>query len=96
MNLNAKISLVVSVLDELVTVGYLSNYRLKIQAVELIREILKHYTLPPKPSKADTTIYGLQILSKPKNENLNKQLSGLATLAEKALTELHDQHAKTH
>lgn len=96
MNLHAKISLVVSVLDELATIGYLTNNRHKVQALALIRDILKDFDLPTMPTKADTTIYGIQILSNVKNDNLNRQLSGLATLAEKALSELHNQYAQTN
>lgn len=96
MQLNAKIGLVVAVLDELATIGYITNDTQKGQALGLIRGILNDFHLPNQPTKADTTIHGLQILARVKTVNLNRQITGLATLAEKALSELHNQYAKTN
>lgn len=93
MTLDVKISLVVSVLDELATIGYLTHPRHKKQAVWLIKQNLKDYNLPARPTKADFTILGMQSLAKVSDVNLDRHLSGLATLAEKALTELHAQFA---
>ncbi|SIQ74159.1 hypothetical protein [Maribacter ulvicola] len=95
MNLNAKISHVVAVLDELATIGYMTNKPEKMQSIELIQSILKGFHLPSKPTKADYTIQALKLLADVKPNNLNIQLVAIVSLAEKALTELHNQYANT-
>lgn len=91
-----KINIVRSVLDELATVGYISNIRQKRQSLDLIREILNDFTLPIKPIKADITIHSMKLILKSNSKNLDSLLSGLATLSEKALSELVDDIPVTY
>ena len=83
-----KITLVRSILDELATVGYLSNQRYKAQSLQVIRTLLSDFSFSETPTKADATINSIKMLSTV-NNCIDKQLQGLAELSEKALTELH-------
>lgn len=85
-----KITLVRSILDELATVGYLSNQRHKAQSLQAIRTHLSDFSLSENPTKADATIHGIKMLSTV-NNCIDRQLQGLAELSEKALTELHKE-----
>lgn len=90
MTTTQKIDLVRSILDELATVGYLSNQRYKLQSLQNIRTLLSDFSLPVSPTKADATIQSIKMLSTV-NNCIDKQLSGLSELSEKALTELHKE-----
>jgi len=90
-----KLNLATSILDELATVGYLENERYKLQALYQVREYLKPVKTTEKPTKVDRTLEGLKLLSNINTPDLNKQLTGLAILAEKALGEIHLNSAKS-
>ena len=87
MNTTQKIDLIRSILDELATVGYLSNQRHKLQSLQIIRMLLSDFSLPLNPTKADATIQIIKMLSTV-NNCIDRQLQGLAELSEKALNEL--------
>ena len=87
MNTTQKIDLIRSILDELATVGYLSNQRHKLQSLQIIRMLLSDFSLPLNPTKADATIQSIKMLSTV-NNCIDRQLQGLAELSEKALNEL--------
>ena len=85
-----KTDLVRSILDELATVGYLSNQRYKAQSLQVIKTLLSDFILSEKPTKADATIHGIKMLSTV-NNCIDRIFQGLAELSEKALTELHKE-----
>lgn len=89
MQYGAKISLVRSVLDELATIEHLTTTSQKRETLGLIQAIVKDIPLPNHPTKTDITVYSINLLAHVKTTEVNRQLAGLATLAEKALTELH-------
>lgn len=90
-----KLELATSLLDELATVGYLTNERHKLEALRLVRLLLKPFKLPANPTKVDKTLEGAKLLAGINTPDLNRQLNGFAVLAEKALGEIHLQSAKT-
>ena len=87
MNLQGKKNLIHAILDELATAETLGNNG-KLQAISVIKELVKEYKHPKKPIKSDFTISSIKLLVCLTNSNINKLLKGLATLSEKALTEL--------
>jgi len=96
MTLSAKISLVRSLLDELTTVDYLHTHTKKRRALWLIRNIVRDFVLLNKPKKADATIYSIKLLAHVQTVDIDKQIQGLRTLAEKALSELHTHTPKAN
>jgi len=89
MEKSCKISLVQSVMDELSTISYMANLNQKKQSIIIIRALLNSFELSKNPLQSDLTIYSIKLLIYVSNQGINKVLTGVAELTEKALTELH-------
>ncbi len=93
MNVNQKIDVVVAVLDELVLLCF-STPQEEENLIKHIRQILADYVPHTKPTKADTTVQTLKKLADLNPSNRFNQFNGINRLAEKALTELHNDFLK--